>query len=162
MKETVNPAAEGGNVWSRPEVKSVQSPKHSAFKSFIRKVFPNSSVVVILIMTIISILFIASYGTYHYKEHIMGRENRQQQAEIELEAAYQQEYGFSNVETVFESGRASVTTSNGEQKEIKAVIYQGARVLFETKEQRDEKFEDVDAGTYPPELMTYVKSFEQK
>lgn len=152
MKETVNPVADGGNVWARPEV---EPRKQSALESFIR----NS---LSLIVIIGAILFVVSYSTWHYKEQVADRENWQQQAEIELEKAYQQEYGFLDVETVFESGRATVTTINGEQKEIKAVIYQGARVLFETKEQRDEKFEDVDAGTYPPELMTYVKSFEQK
>lgn len=67
---------------------------------------------------------------------------------VRVESAYEQEYGYSDVD-VSENARAEVTvTQTGETKEVNVFSYKGAFILYETEQQLEEKKMEVDAGTY--------------
>lgn len=135
------PVGHGGRVWS---------PQKSAPISFKDKLIMIFSPLNIVVASIVVAMIVMPFI-------VMSDSKESAAANEAINLAYEQEYGYVNVEVALDKGKAQVTLSQtGETKEVSASTYKGAIILYETDEQLKTKMQEADAGTY--EVLKAVKS----
>ena len=68
------------------------------------------------------------------------------------QAAYQQEYGYTQVEVDKDSYKATVTDEDGNEKEVNYISFKGFSILYESQDELYERIEEIEDGTYPENL----------
>lgn len=122
----------GGKVWSPP------TPQN-AVKTFSR-VYAG-----ILRIPVIILLFMVALVPLLFIEQKL----RAEDTTPPLNSAYEQEYGYSDVQFNLVTGEADVTiATTGETEKVNVTMYKTAVIFYDTRDQLEKKMDKVDAGTY--------------
>ena len=147
--------AVGGNVWkppvARPPVQWVAPPPplsmwRRAWEAFLDFAEEYLWIVIALSIFMVGAGFAAGVlGAFSGGSAGSAVQESQQ-------AAYQQEYGYTEVDIDTRTGQATVLDVNGETKEVNYSTYKGFSILHESQDELQEKIEEVESGTYPEQL----------
>lgn len=129
----------GGKVWSPPTLSpSPLSHPQGAFRKFVQD---HDGILRILG---IILLFGGVLVGLLYAEQALRAEDS-----TPLKLAYEQEYGYSDVQFDLVAGEADVTiATTGETEKVNATMYKTAVIFYDTRDQLEKKMDKVDAGTY--------------
>lgn len=104
------------------------------------------AVLICIFIATLAITAVVGLGTLAFSTGLAVHEELDKSSK--LAAAYEHEYGYSDVK-VMENSKATVTViQTNEAKEVDVFAYKGAFILFETDGQLNDKIAEADAGTY--------------